>query len=225
MLVHSWNWCFHWSTDTLLVHRHRQLFLMRDAAATPTSDLPAPQGSTMMPDLTMMPEEEEQRSACGRGRVGVGVSAWVRVRTGVCVGMCAWAWAACGSKGVGAVCGGVCCRLGRRRQGKAGGAVWRGMESTTAHPPRPAPPRPAAPHLALPLPNILDRLFSCEVGGGFGSGCVRVCVRARVCVHACAHVRARACVCVCGWGGAGRGVGGVNLSVGGAGAAQWACSK
>ena len=48
-LVHSWNWCFHWSTETLLVTRHSTLFLMRDAAVMPTSDLPAPQGSTMMP--------------------------------------------------------------------------------------------------------------------------------------------------------------------------------
>ena len=48
-LVHSWNWCFHWSTETLLVTRHSTLFLMRAAAAIPTRDLPAPQGSTMMP--------------------------------------------------------------------------------------------------------------------------------------------------------------------------------
>ncbi len=45
------NWCFHWSTLTLEVHRHRQLLRMRTAAATPTRLLPAPQGSTMMPDL------------------------------------------------------------------------------------------------------------------------------------------------------------------------------
>jgi hypothetical protein len=44
------NWCFHWSTDTDEVHRHRQDLRMRAAAATPTSDLPAPQGSTMMPE-------------------------------------------------------------------------------------------------------------------------------------------------------------------------------
>lgn len=36
MLVHISNWYFHWSTDTPLVHRQRQLFLMRAAADTPT---------------------------------------------------------------------------------------------------------------------------------------------------------------------------------------------
>ncbi len=54
-LVQSWNWCFHWSTETLLVTRHSTLFLMREAAVMPTSDLPAPQGSTMMPAQHDMP--------------------------------------------------------------------------------------------------------------------------------------------------------------------------
>lgn len=52
------NWCFHWSTDTEDVHRHRQDLRMRAAAATPTSDLPAPQGSTMMPELCVVREKE-----------------------------------------------------------------------------------------------------------------------------------------------------------------------
>ena len=36
--LHSWNWYFHWSTDTLLVHSTRQLFLTRLAAAMPAPD-------------------------------------------------------------------------------------------------------------------------------------------------------------------------------------------
>ncbi len=36
--LHSWNWYFHWSTDTLLVHSTRQLFLTRLAAAMPALD-------------------------------------------------------------------------------------------------------------------------------------------------------------------------------------------
>ena len=44
-----WNWYFHWSTDTALVHSTSVLFLTRAAALTPTRLFPAPQGSTMMP--------------------------------------------------------------------------------------------------------------------------------------------------------------------------------
>ncbi len=45
MLVHISNWYFHWSTDTPLVHRHRQLFLMRAAADTPTCSGQCRQGN------------------------------------------------------------------------------------------------------------------------------------------------------------------------------------
>jgi hypothetical protein len=53
MVDQSLNWNAHWSTDTALVARQRQLFLIRLAADTPTNDLPAPQGRTIMPDLAL----------------------------------------------------------------------------------------------------------------------------------------------------------------------------
>lgn len=50
MLVHSLNWWAHWSTDTWLVTRTSVDLRTRAAAVMPTSDLPAPHGSTTMPD-------------------------------------------------------------------------------------------------------------------------------------------------------------------------------
>mmetsp|Transcript_56890 Transcript_56890/g.180008 ORF Transcript_56890/g.180008 Transcript_56890/m.180008 type:complete len:247 (+) Transcript_56890:553-1293(+) len=49
-VLQSRNWYRHWSTDTLDVHRHRQLFPTRIAAAIPVRDLPAPHGRTMIPE-------------------------------------------------------------------------------------------------------------------------------------------------------------------------------
>ena len=49
MEVHILNCATHWSTLTLLVHRHRQLLRTRTAAAMPVRLLPAPHGSTMIP--------------------------------------------------------------------------------------------------------------------------------------------------------------------------------
>lgn len=53
MVDHNLNWNAHWSTETAFVAKQRQLFLIRDAAETPTRDFPAPQGKTIMPDLAL----------------------------------------------------------------------------------------------------------------------------------------------------------------------------
>lgn len=53
MVDHNLNWKAHWSTETAFVAKQRQLFFMRHAAETPTRDFPAPQGSTIMPDLAL----------------------------------------------------------------------------------------------------------------------------------------------------------------------------
>lgn len=48
--VHILNCWRHWSTDTAEVQSTRTDLRTRAAAAMPVSDLPAPHGSTMMPD-------------------------------------------------------------------------------------------------------------------------------------------------------------------------------
>ena len=53
MVDQSLNWKAHWSTETAFVAKQRQLFFIRLAAETPTRDFPAPQGSTIMPDLAL----------------------------------------------------------------------------------------------------------------------------------------------------------------------------
>ena len=50
MSVHMQNWLYHCSTDTDELHSTRQERLIVHAATMPTSVLPAPQGSTMMPE-------------------------------------------------------------------------------------------------------------------------------------------------------------------------------
>lgn len=62
MVDHSLNWKAHWSTDTAFVVKQGQLFLMQQAADTPTKDLPAPQGKTIMPDLAQPAKIENQRN-------------------------------------------------------------------------------------------------------------------------------------------------------------------
>ena len=47
------NCSFHCCTLALLMHMIMVAFLMVVAAVTPVSDFPAPQGSTMMPDLAL----------------------------------------------------------------------------------------------------------------------------------------------------------------------------
>lgn len=53
MFDHRLNWKAHWSTETAFVAKQRQLFFIRQAAETPTRDFPAPQGSTIIPDLAL----------------------------------------------------------------------------------------------------------------------------------------------------------------------------
>lgn len=75
------NWCFHWSTDTEEVHRHRQDLRMRAAAATPTSDLPAPHGSTMMPELRYRSNENECQRSGMKGHVQLCTTARAKLHT------------------------------------------------------------------------------------------------------------------------------------------------
>jgi hypothetical protein len=49
ILVHSWNWNFHCSTETALVHKQTTDFLIVCAAVTPVKVFPAPQGKTTIP--------------------------------------------------------------------------------------------------------------------------------------------------------------------------------
>lgn len=53
MVDHNLNWNAHWSTETALVAKQRQLFFIREAADTPTKDFPAPHGNTIIPDLAL----------------------------------------------------------------------------------------------------------------------------------------------------------------------------
>lgn len=66
-LDHCMNCCFHCITDTDDVQSTRQLFLMVHAAVIPTKVLPAPQGSTMIPDrarLWVTSEELQRDGGC-----------------------------------------------------------------------------------------------------------------------------------------------------------------
>ena len=51
-------------SDTLDVHRQRQLFPTRIAAAMPVRDFPAPHGSTMMPDRARPSAMGQQIISC-----------------------------------------------------------------------------------------------------------------------------------------------------------------
>ena len=50
-VLHILNWVFHCSTLTAELHKQIAFFLTVQQAVTPTKDFPAPQGSTITPDL------------------------------------------------------------------------------------------------------------------------------------------------------------------------------
>ena len=143
---HSRNWCRHWSTLTLLVHRHSTLFLTRAAAATPTSDLPAPQGSTMMP-LGGGEGPAWLRFACLVAEGGSGTAGQRDDEEGA-VGQGLRLW----SQGEHTTIKLVASSAGGQR------IPYQTTQAAALRPLRPAPAR--SPDRARPFPNILPRLFS-----------------------------------------------------------------
>lgn len=70
MLAQCLNCLHHCTTDTELLQNTRVLFLTVEAAAMPTSVLPAPQGNTMMPERARPDREGEKRRDGGERREG-----------------------------------------------------------------------------------------------------------------------------------------------------------